>query len=120
MQRDPRSFLWDARHSADSILRFVADATLDQYLANDMLRAAVERHFEIIGEAFNRLAKVDPAIAQEISDLPRIVAFRNILVHGYATIDDRTVWRVVREELPALHKRIETLLFALDAGADQP
>lgn len=57
MERDPRSFLWDVRESGDAILRFIAGRSLDDYLADDMLSAAVERHFEIIGEALNRLAK---------------------------------------------------------------
>ena len=63
MERDPNSFLWDARESADNILRFVAGTSEEQYLANEMLQAAVERHFVIIGEALGRLAKVQPALS---------------------------------------------------------
>ena len=50
--------------------------------------------FEILGEALNQLSHVDPDIAEEIPELPRIVAFRNILIHGYASVDDRLVWAV--------------------------
>ena len=53
-----------------------------------MLRSAVERQFEIIGESLNRLSQVDPEYSKTIPDLPQIVAFRNILIHGYATVDD--------------------------------
>ena len=52
-----------------------------------MLRAAVERQFEIIGEAFVGLRRVDPALAAGIRDLSRIIAFRNVLIHAYATVD---------------------------------
>lgn len=44
--------------------------------------------------ALNRLNKVDPATAGRISGPARVVAFRNVLVHGYAQIDDVLVWEV--------------------------
>ncbi len=65
-----------------------------------MLRSAVERQIQIIGEALNRLSKVDPATADRITDLARIVAFRNVLVHGYAQIDDALVWEVASTRVP--------------------
>ena len=74
----------------------------EDYEADAMLRSAVERQFEIVGEALNRLSKEDPTSAERIPDLPRIVAFRNILVHGYAIVDDRIVWEVVTTRLSGL------------------
>lgn len=65
-----------------------------------MLRSAVERQFEIIGEALNQLSKVDAQLAMLIPDLGRIVAFRNILIHGYATVDDALVWQALTEDSP--------------------
>jgi uncharacterized protein with HEPN domain len=116
MEREPRSLLWDARSSADAILRFVGGKSLEAYLADDMLRPAVERHFEIIGEALGGLARTDPRIAARIPDLGRAVAFRNLLVHGYAVIDDAIVWRVAREDLPLLRDAIAALLNELDGA----
>lgn len=75
-----------------------------------MLRSAVERQFEIIGESLNRLDRIDPSVAERIDDLPRIVAFRNVLIHGYATIDDRIVWEVATERLGGLVERLTGLL----------
>lgn len=49
--------LWDARGAAERIARFTADRGFDDYLADDMLRAAVERQFEIVGEAFAAFGK---------------------------------------------------------------
>jgi uncharacterized protein with HEPN domain len=82
MERDARSLLWDVRESANAILRFVSGRDFDAYAADDMLRAAVERHFEIIGEALNRLGKVRPEIAARISEIERAIALRNRLIHG--------------------------------------
>jgi uncharacterized protein with HEPN domain len=113
MERDPRSFLWDARESADAILRFIHGRTEQEYLDDAMLRAAVERHFEIIGEALNRLAKAAPDIGGRIPDLARAVAFRNLLIHGYAMVDDATVWRTTQEDLPGLRAAVADLLTEL-------
>ena len=75
-----------------------------------MLRAAVEREFEIIGEAITQLAKLDEPLAARISDRRRIVAFRNILIHGYADVDPRVVWSVVENDLPVLRLEIDALM----------
>ena len=75
-----------------------------------MLRAAVERELSIIGEALTQLAKSDPELSGGISEHRRIIAFRNILIHGYADVDDRLVWGVVETKLPLLSREIEALL----------
>ena len=75
-----------------------------------MLRSAVERQFEIIGEALNQLSRIDPSTANGIPDLSRIIAFRNILIHGYATVDDRLVWGALESNLPTLKCIISDLL----------
>ncbi|MGE0646537.1 MAG: DUF86 domain-containing protein [Alphaproteobacteria bacterium] len=56
------------------------------------------------------MAKLDEALASQISDYRRIIAFRNILIHGYAEVDDRLVWDVVEAKLPILHREIATLI----------
>lgn len=70
--------LRDARRAAERIARFTSGRTRDDYLGDEMLRSAVERQFEIIGEAFTGLRRVDPSLAATIPDLPRVVAFRNV------------------------------------------
>ena len=66
--------------------------------------------FEIIGESLNRLSRADPATATLVSDLPRIVAFRNVLIHGYATIDDLLVWEVATTRTDLLIATLSRLL----------
>ena len=110
MQRDPRAFLWDVRESALAIQAFTAGMDLAAYAANEMAQAAIERKFEIIGEALNQLSKLDAALAARIPDLPQIVAFRNQLIHGYATVNVSTVWNVTQNTLPPLLDAVQTLL----------
>ena len=70
----------------------------------------MERQLGIIGEALAALRRTDPALAAAIPELPRVVAFRNILVHGYAGVDDRLVWGVVERDLPGLREVLARLL----------
>jgi uncharacterized protein with HEPN domain len=100
----------DIRDAAAFITASVQGRTLDDYRADRLLRQAVERNFEIIGEAMHRLAREDPATAARIGDYQRIIAFRNVLIHGYDLIDDAVVWKVIGEDLPPLQREVERLL----------
>ncbi|OYD51331.1 DUF86 domain-containing protein [Acidovorax kalamii] len=110
MQRDPRAFLWDVREAALAIQSFTTGMDAAAYAANAMAQAAVERKFEIIGEALNQLSKLDTAMAARIPDLAQIVAFRNQLIHGYATVNVSTVWNITQTALPALRDAVQALL----------
>lgn len=115
MQRDPRAYLWDAREAAAAILEFVADKTFEDNASGRLLRSAVDRQFEIIGEALNQLCKIERKWGDRIPDVPQIIAFRNVLIHGYASINDLTVWRTIDESLPTLFEIVTSLLD--EAGA---
>ncbi len=110
MQRDPRAFLWDVREAAQAIQSFTAGLDVNDYVGNEMVQAAVERKFEVIGEALNQLAKLNAAMAARIPDVPQIVAFRNQLIHGYATINPDTVWNIAQNALPGLLSAVQALL----------
>ena len=109
MKRDPKSLLWDARNAADVVATMTADKTFADFDGDIVLRSAVERQFEILGEALGQLARLDATTAAKIPDLREIVAFRNILIHGYALIDRARVWRVVEEDLPRLRAALSEL-----------
>lgn len=110
MLPDAAKYLWDAQQAAAKALRFVAGKSFDDYLADELLRSAVERQLEIVGEALNQLRKADPDTAAQIPDLPQAVAMRNVLIHAYATVNDRLVWGVVEQHLGALSEALSRLL----------
>lgn len=113
-------YLWDAHRATERIVRFTTGRDYAGYGADEMLRAAVERQFEIIGEAFNGLRRTDPGLAARIPELPRIVAFRNVLIHGYATVDNRLVWAVVEGDLPGLQALLARLLDKAGRAEPEP
>jgi uncharacterized protein with HEPN domain len=100
----------DMKRGIERIERFAAGKTFDDYRDDDMLRSAIERQFEIIGEAMTRLNKCAPDIAARISDFRKIAGFRNVLVHGYDSIDDTISWGVVTTKLGSLKAELDRLL----------
>jgi uncharacterized protein with HEPN domain len=110
MRLEARKHLLDIQVAADRIGRFTRGKSFEQYLADEMMRSAVERQFGIAGEALSRLAKDDPAVAAAIPDYGKIVAFRNILIHGYASVDDRIVWGVIENYLAQPRAAVQRLL----------
>jgi uncharacterized protein with HEPN domain len=92
MERKSPKLLEDIRDSASFIQQVTTNKTIEDYRSDRLLRQAVERNFEIIGEAVGRLAKLDPTTAASISKFQQIISFRNVLIHGYDLIDEAQVW----------------------------
>lgn len=110
MQLEAKKYLFDIQQAAARIAEFTSGKNFDDFFSDAMLRSAVERQFEIIGEAMARLAKLDEKVVARVSEHRRIIAFRNILVHGYTEVDGRLVWDIVQTKLPTLRGEIEALL----------
>lgn len=109
MEAEADKYVWDAKEAARRILRFAAGKTLADYCDDELLRAAIERQFTILGEALGRLRQLDAELAARITDLPRAVALRNLLVHAYAEIDHQVVWGVVSGQIVGLLAELEAL-----------
>ena len=101
---EPKCLKWldDVWQAAELIQQVTHGITEADYLRDRFLRCGVERNFEIIGEALNRIRKADPALATQIPDTHKIVAFRNLVIHGYDMIRDSDVWRIIQSNLPGL------------------
>ena len=110
MQRDARAYLWDIAAAAESIRSFTDNKTLAEYVADEMLRAAVERKFGIIGEALSSLLRAFPQYGSRITVPEQIISFRNQIIHGYATVRDDLVWEIIHTYLPKLHAEVNLLL----------
>ena len=102
--------LHDAREAGVAIKGFIAGRSFDDYVSDEMLRSAIERKFEIVGEALNRIAKDAPELLDQIREHRSIISFRNILAHGYDSIDDRVVWGIIDEDLDQFLEDVERLL----------
>ncbi|HEV7347887.1 DUF86 domain-containing protein [Telluribacter sp.] len=109
MNQEVKKFLFDIRESVTSIESYLGDKRdFNSYRSNKMLRRAVEREFEIIGEALNRIDKIDSSVS--ISNKKQIISMRNRVIHGYDKIDDEIIWGTITRHLPVLKSEIEKLL----------
>jgi uncharacterized protein with HEPN domain len=88
--------------AAEAIGAFTSGRGRPEYDVDLMPRSAVERQFEILGEALRRLDTIDAGLAAQISEHRRIIAFGNIIAHGYDAVDNDIVWQVVTTKLPVL------------------
>jgi uncharacterized protein with HEPN domain len=110
MPHDRRAYLWDIIEAAKAIESFVVGRSPEQYSTDRMLRSAVERQFEIIGEALSQATRRFPDLTGRISHTAAIIAFRNRLIHGYHLIDNEAVWASIGRDLPLLRREAEQLL----------
>jgi uncharacterized protein with HEPN domain len=85
MRLEAKKYLFDIQQAAIRLAEFTSGQTFETYVADAMLRAAVERQFEIIGEALAQLRKLDHETCGAITDAGRIIAFRNILITAMRT-----------------------------------
>jgi uncharacterized protein with HEPN domain len=107
MPHDPITLLSDIRTAAEFIFEQTRGRKLTEYESDRVLSAAVERHFITIGEALNRLVRVDETAAAALGDYPQIIGLRNIVVHGYDIIEHPIVWGIIQNEVPRLLSKVQ-------------
>ena len=110
MDERVEKWLYDIRFSIDEIDSFFRDneRTFEAFRRNIILKRAIERNLEIIGESVNRILSRDPNIA--IENAKKIVGLRNHIIHSYDNISEETVWAIVINNIPKLKKEIDSLL----------
>lgn len=116
MQLDERdkAYLWDMLDSALAVQEYVRGRTPNDYLKDRMLRNAVERSIEIIGEAARH---VSDSLKKAHPEIPwrSVIGQRNILAHEYGEIRHENVWKVAAERIPELIIALEALV-SLEPG----
>lgn len=92
----------DALGACRTISEFTNGQTFDQYKENRLLRSAVERQFEILGEAFARIDVLGATCRRQLPEMGAIIGMRNRIIHGYDAVDDAIIWDAVQRHVPRL------------------
>ena len=124
MPRDPRAWLADIVAACDLLIEFTSGRTFPDYAGDALLRSAVERQCEIVGEALRVALQHQPKLAADITDARAIIAFRNQLTHAYSAVDHATVWGLLERRVPQLvqngvgsyHQHLAVAGLSLPAG----
>ena len=110
MDLETKKSLYDILQAARAISEYTAGLGFHDFQSNGMAQAAVERKFEIIGEALNRIGRLDQTLLKRIPNYERVIGFRNIIAHGYDVVDVEIVWEAVKDYLPPLVREVEQFL----------
>ena len=110
MTNHTKKRLHDALTAGRAVQQFTDGRSFSEYEGDLMMRSAVERQLEIIGEALGQARQVDEALEERLPELPRILALRNRVIHGYDTVDDEIIWDIVQTNVPELVRQLKALL----------
>ena len=110
MPHDPLVCIEDAVTACELILEFTKSMVEADFYLDLKTKAAVEREFEIVGEALNRIKKIDVDILAEVDNWREFIGFRNVIAHGYDVVEDEIVWDSVNRDIPILLKQLKKIV----------
>lgn len=102
MQEHIRRHLEGALRVVTLIGAFTDDARFEDYVADDLLKSAVERQFQIIGRILTAVSREDSATATALPHLDTFIELGEALTQHHDGTDDQRLWNIVENELPAL------------------
>lgn len=110
MDRFSMKYILDMYNCIESIDEFFVkeEKSLSNYNTNKILRLAIERNFEIIGEAANKLNKHNPNV--EITNIKKMISLRNLLIHSYDNVTNSDIWNIIENHLPILKTELKVYL----------
>lgn len=105
-------WIYDIDFALDEIESYFQgkEKNFNSYRKNTMLKRAIERDLEIIGEAVNRILKRDPSYENSISDAKAIIGLRNQVIHANDSISDENIWSIVINHIPKLKKEVTKII----------
>jgi uncharacterized protein with HEPN domain len=110
MQPELEKYLFDIEEACRAIFELAEKSSIEEFRTTRWLRSSIEREFIIIGEALRNAIAAEPALAMQITDSRSIIGFRNIVVHGYSTVDRDFVWGFIQTDLPRLVQEVQQYL----------
>ena len=110
MDEKTSKHFFDALQACEKITRFVGEKTCSDYESDEYLQSAVERQFRILGEELNRLKKTNEPMTLNIDGFREAISLRNILAHGYDSVDHVVVWGIIEHDLPKLKISLQNIL----------
>lgn len=110
MPHDVRVYLYEIRKACEHLEAFIEGKSISDYPLDVMLRSAVERQFEIIGEALTQMLRRFPEYEERITEAYSIIGFRNRLIHEYRAVDHEMVWGTIVNDVPILKREVDDLL----------
>ena len=110
MSDNIKKYLFDIKQAIEEIEGFIDGKTYEDFTQGTLIQSAVERKLEIIGEALNRIKKLDQEVTESISDSHKIIGFRNVIIHGYDIVDSKIIWDALSYNLPKLKKDVIHLI----------
>jgi uncharacterized protein with HEPN domain len=110
MQRDLCAYLQDMLDAVDAIYSFSDGLSFDTFESVDLIKSAVERKFEIIGEALRQASGLYPGAVDSIPLLREVIAQRNRIAHGYFQVDALILWSSIKDDLPKFREEVDRLL----------
>ena len=116
MRLESKKYHFDIHSAAALIEQFTRGKSRKDHAGDALVRSAVERQFEIVGEALGKLLKLDSATASRITEYRRIISFRNVLIHGYDAVSNDVVWDIVETKLPVLLQEVAQMLAEPEDG----
>jgi uncharacterized protein with HEPN domain len=109
MRDELKKYLEDISTAVNHILQFTSGINgVKDFSSSLIIKRAVERELEIIGEALSQAIKMDNALP--ITNARKIINTRNKIIHGYDDVDDAVLWAIIIKHLPILNTEIKGLL----------